>query len=233
MTWLETLVAHLKQFEGLRLRAYDDFNPSKDITEISQIKGTLTIAFGHTGADVFPNMVISEAEAERLLSVDVEKFAAGVARLVDMPLADNERVALVSFAYNVGLEAFQDSTLLELLNAGDRAGAAAEFPKWRKSKGEIMPGLVRRRAAERTLFLSKGDEIMADSANVFVTKSFWLPIIGGAIAWVATQVQSFVELTPDMETAVTGIVVAIIIALVRRITNRPAHFNAAGDDGMT
>ena len=180
MTWMETLVAHLKQYEALRLRAYDDFHPARDITDISQVKGTLTVGFGHTGADVFPTMVISEAEAERLLSVDVEKFTDGVAMLVEVPLTDNERVALVSLAYNIGLGAFQDSTLLEKLNAGDPAGAADEFPKWRMSKGEIMPGLVRRRAAERTLFLTGEKPTMKNQSKWAGMIRHFLTIVGAA-----------------------------------------------------
>ena len=153
MTWLETLATHLKEFEGLRLRAYDDLHPQRKIYDTSQIAGTLTIGFGHTGAGVYPGAIITEAEALKLLSVDVEKFASGVARYVEVPLSDNERAALVSFAYNVGLGNFRRSTLLKKLNRNDRQGAAAEFPKWRKSKGRVLRGLIRRRAAERALFL--------------------------------------------------------------------------------
>ncbi len=180
MTWMDTLVAHLKQFEGLRLRAYDDFHPARDITDIAQVKGTLTIGHGHTGADVFPTMVISETEADRLLAVDMGKFAVGIARLVKVSLTANERVALISLAYNIGLPRFSESTLLEKLNAGDRAGAADEFPKWRKSKGEIMPGLVRRRAAERTLFLAEGKPIMKNQSKWAGMIRHFMTIVGAA-----------------------------------------------------
>ncbi|MDU2883127.1 MAG: lysozyme, partial [Enterobacter sp.] len=62
--------------------------------------------------------------------------------------------ALVDFAYNLGVKALEGSTLLKKLNAGDYAGAAAEFPKWNKAGGKVLPGLVKRREAERTLFLA-------------------------------------------------------------------------------
>ena len=65
---------------------------------------------------------------------------------------------------------------------------------------------------------------MTQSANVFATKSFWLPIAGGAVTWGATKIQSAVELSPEDQTAITGAVVALIIAAVRSYTNRPAHF---------
>jgi len=153
MTWLETLGAHLEEFEGLRLRAYDDLHPLRKISEGSPVAGTLTIGYGHTGADVYPGQVIIMADALDLLKADVEIFSAGVDRCVDVLLNDNERAALVSFAFNVGLGNFKRSTLLRKLNQGDRAGAAREFPKWRKSKGKVLRGLVRRRDAERLLFL--------------------------------------------------------------------------------
>jgi GH24 family phage-related lysozyme (muramidase) len=66
---------------------------------------------------------------------------------------ENQFSAMVSFAFNVGLNAYRGSTLLRKHNAGDFAGAAAEFPRWVYAGGEVLPGLVRRREAERTLYL--------------------------------------------------------------------------------
>ncbi len=65
---------------------------------------------------------------------------------------------------------------------------------------------------------------MKESTNVFATKSFWLPIVGGAVAWGATKIQTAVELSPDDLTLITGAVVVFILAVVRKYTNRPAHF---------
>jgi len=62
--------------------------------------------------------------------------------------------AMVSFAYNVGVANLQSSTLLKKHKAGDHAGAAAEFAKWNKAAGRVMPGLTRRRAAEAALYSS-------------------------------------------------------------------------------
>ena len=62
--------------------------------------------------------------------------------------------ALVSFAYNLGADNLKTSTLLRKHNAGDHAGAAAEFGKWNKAKGQVMKGLTRRRAAEAALYAS-------------------------------------------------------------------------------
>ncbi|OTP79508.1 Phage lysin / Phage lysozyme or muramidase [Caballeronia sordidicola] len=82
------------------------------------------------------------------------RFAAAVDSLVKVPLASHEKAALVDFTFNVGSKNLQTSTLLKLLNAGDYAGAANEFPKWNLASGKVMPGLVKRRARERSLFLT-------------------------------------------------------------------------------
>ena len=65
--------------------------------------------------------------------------------------------ALVSFAYNVGIGNLKSSTLLRKLNAGDYDGAALEFHRWKRSNGRVLPGLVRRRAAEALLFQGIAD----------------------------------------------------------------------------
>ncbi|KQD16250.1 lysozyme [Acinetobacter baumannii] len=72
-----------------------------------------------------------------------------------MPLTQNQFDALVSLAYNIGSGAFKGSTLLKLLNKGDYKGAADQFLVWNKAGGKVMKGLVRRREAERALFLKK------------------------------------------------------------------------------
>lgn len=94
-------------------------------------------------------------EIDALLAEDLHRFEAGVLRLCPAS-ADNDRhlSALVSFAFNVGLGNLQASTLRMKYNRGDFEGAADEFLKWRKSNGVVLAGLVRRRDAERALFLS-------------------------------------------------------------------------------
>jgi hypothetical protein len=75
-----------------------------------------------------------------------------VERLVKVPLNQNQFDALVSFAYNCGEGNLGKSTLLRRLNAGDYKGAAAQFAAWNKGGGQVLKGLVRRRAAEAALF---------------------------------------------------------------------------------
>lgn len=97
---------------------------------------------------------LTEKEAEIMLAEDLEKFEAAVNKLVKKPLNQNQRGALVSFAYNVGIQAFADSTMLALLNAGDYKNAAIQFARWNKAGGKVLKGLTRRREAERELFLT-------------------------------------------------------------------------------
>ena len=126
----------VKKYEGLFTKAY--VCPA----------GVLTIGYGHTGPDVKPGQRITEAQAEQLLRQDMSKFEAAVKRQVKVPLTQGQFDALTSFTFNCGEGALKKSTLLKKLNAGDYAGAQAEFQKWNKGGGRVLPGLVKRRAEE-------------------------------------------------------------------------------------
>lgn len=132
----------IKRFEGCRLQAYRC--PA----------GVWTIGFGHTGTDVTEGQRITAEEADRLLREDLAHIERRVRQLVTAPLTQNQFDAIVSFAYNVGLGALERSTLLKRLNTQDHRAAAAQFGLWTKASGRELPGLVRRRRAERDLFLS-------------------------------------------------------------------------------
>ena len=102
------------------------------------------------------NRVWTKPEIEKLFSDDVALFERGVLRLV--PLAAGRQGsfdALVSFAFNAGLGNLQRSTIRMRANRGDWEGAAEAFMAWTKGGGKVLPGLVRRREAERALFLSE------------------------------------------------------------------------------
>lgn len=135
-------VAQIQDFEGLRLATYKD------------AVGIPTVGWGHTGPDVKMGVTITRAEAERLLREDLHDFERAVSRVVRVGLNQNQFDALVCFSFNVGAKALENSTLLKKLNAGDYAGAAEQFLRWNKASGQVLPGLTRRRAAERALFLS-------------------------------------------------------------------------------
>lgn len=130
----------IKRFEGLRLEAY--LCPA----------GVWTLGYGHTGAHVLPGSKVTEHQAEVILQSDLERFERAVERLAP-GASDNEFAALVSFAFNLGEAALARSTLLKKFLAGDKPGAAGEFAKWVYAAGKVLPGLVKRREAERTLFL--------------------------------------------------------------------------------
>lgn len=123
--------------------------------------GKWTIGWGHTKGVTENTKPITIAEGDALLAEDLEEFEDAVSYLVKVPLLQCQFDALVSFAFNVGpdidadtiAEGLGDSTLLKKLNAGNYIGAADEFPKWNKAKGKVLAGLVKRRAAERAMFL--------------------------------------------------------------------------------
>ncbi len=136
-------LALIKHFEGLFLKAY--VCPA----------GVWTIGYGHTGrmhndGSVKAGRVITEGEAIQLLALDLEKVGKDVKALVKLPMTQAQYDALVSFQFNLGK--LGKSTLLRLFNAGDDAGAAAQFSRWVFAGGERLKGLVRRRAAERAHF---------------------------------------------------------------------------------
>ena len=132
----------IKNFEGCRLKAYKC--PA----------GIWTIGYGHTGSNVYPGTEITQTEADSLLKTDLIIHCNNVSKLVKVPLNQNQFDALVSLEYNIGYGAFSTSTLLRLLNAKDYKGAAEQFAVWRLGGGKVLPGLVKRRKAEKDLFLS-------------------------------------------------------------------------------
>jgi len=129
----------LKEFEGLRLEAYQD------------IGGVWTIGYGHTKT-AKADMSITKAGADALLMGDIKWVTEAIERFVSVPLNDNQYSALVSLIYNIGEGAFRKSTLLRHLNNGDYRLASAEFPRWNKVKGVTVRGLTNRRLKEQELF---------------------------------------------------------------------------------
>jgi lysozyme len=130
----------IARFEGLRLSAYLD------------AAGVPTIGYGHTGG-VQMGQTITRARALALLRQDAQTAVEGVRQAVHRDISQGQFDALVSFAFNVGVGAMRGSTLVRKLNAGDRTGAAAEFLKWTRAGGRVLPGLVARRKIEQAMFL--------------------------------------------------------------------------------
>lgn len=98
---------------------------------------------------------VTKEEALSILRGTLESFEKTVNTLVKPKLTQNQFDALVSFVYNVGSGNFSSSTLLVKLNQGKYLEAANEFLKWNKAGGKPLSGLIRRRAAERELFLKE------------------------------------------------------------------------------
>jgi lysozyme len=131
----------IARFEGFSASAYRD------------AKGW-SIGYGHYMGPVATQATITQDEALQWLQNDVSLAAYQVAQNVSVPLTQNEFDALVSLAYNIGGGAFSSSTLVRLLNSGDRQGAAAQFPRWNQSQGVVLGALVDRRAQEQHVFLT-------------------------------------------------------------------------------
>jgi lysozyme len=144
MTWLDLAMNLAKEFESCSLEAYP-----------YPVYGwrVATIGWGATGSAITQGTVWTQAQCDADLALRMKACGQAVDRLVKVPLNDEPKAALCDFVYNEGEGNLAHSTLLAHLNAGDMQGAADEFPKWNLADGHELAGLVRRRAAERALFL--------------------------------------------------------------------------------
>jgi lysozyme len=136
-------IALIKKFEGLRLTSY--LCPRK----------IPTIGFGHTGPDVQLGMTINEREAEQYLAGDLMRFQHGVEEAVTgIPTTDEQFTAMVCLAYNIGMGRFKTSSVLKFHRQGKKLLAANAFLLWVFVNKRRTLGLVRRRNAERALYVS-------------------------------------------------------------------------------
>ncbi|MBI1392219.1 MAG: glycoside hydrolase family protein [Alphaproteobacteria bacterium] len=154
----ETGLNLIKGYEGLRMSAY--YTPAEE----------WTVGYGHTST-ARHGMSVSESDADRLLREDVTPIEQVIAETVRAPLNQNEHDALVSLIFNIGSENWKRSTALRKLNEGDKLSAASAFEMWNKARvnGELvtLDGLIRRRAAEKSLFLMPTDaSLVVPSADV-------------------------------------------------------------------
>ena len=112
--------------------------------------GRLAACYGHDDQTMTPGKRFTAAECQAMLDEDLLKHAEAI-DCIKRPLTDGQKAAFLSFAFNVGNKAFCGSTLVRKANAGDMAGACAELSRWTLAGGKELPGLVRRRAAERAV----------------------------------------------------------------------------------
>ena len=138
-------INQIKKFEGLSLRAYKPVPTER----------FYTIGYGHYGADVKANQVITEKEAESLLRKDLEKFEDYVNNL-NVCKRYSEFASLTDFAFNLGTAALGRSTLLKYIRAKKpEQYIREEFGKWVNSKGMRLKGLVIRRQWEADRYYGK------------------------------------------------------------------------------
>ena len=136
----------IKRFEGCHLAPY--LCPAN----------VPTIGWGNTryedGTRVkIDDPAITQDRADKLLDLEIARIRLRLLANIG-PMPQNDRQALVSFAYNLGVPALLGSTLRRRYKAGDRIGTAGEFGRWIWAGGRKLSGLIRRRAAERERFLS-------------------------------------------------------------------------------
>lgn len=134
-------VSMIQPFEGLRLQTYFDAT------------GTATVCYGET-LNVKPGMRFTQKQCEQKLIERVgHDFYDKMKPMIKVDVPPLTMASFVSFTYNVGLGNFKSSTLLKKLNRGDYVGACNELPKWNKSKGIVLKGLITRRAKEKQMCL--------------------------------------------------------------------------------
>ena len=146
-------VDFIKSHEALRLKAYQDS------------KGVWTIGWGHT-KNVHPGDVITREQAEQFIRDDfawVERtLNADLVTGRDKPLvAQNELDALCSLVFNIGSDAYLESTVRRKIKQGDKMAAARAFKMWVYSEHKFIQGLANRRADEVRLFLQSGQADIA------------------------------------------------------------------------
>lgn len=132
-------ISLIKSFEGCRLEAYQD------------VVGVWTIGYGHTYG-VRAGAKISLREAEDMLVLDLKRFETFV-RGLGVSFSDHQVDALVSLAFNIGMNALEKSTLLKRIRQNAPiAEVEAQWKRWVYAGGRVLPGLVARRVAEFDLY---------------------------------------------------------------------------------
>lgn len=145
--WLTPCRKLVQEFEGCELAAYPDPGTGGD---------PWTIGWGHTGPEVRKGVVWSQQQADAALLLDLKEAHAGMLKALPMAASYSgpRQAALTSWVFNVGAGAAADSTLRRRLAAGEDpiTVISQELPRWNKGGGGVLPGLVRRRAAEVAIF---------------------------------------------------------------------------------
>jgi GH24 family phage-related lysozyme (muramidase) len=141
------------------IKAYEGFRPVETVL----VSGQKVIGYGHSYVRG-EAALLTQQKAEDILKSDLEPIEKIINHIVFAPLSQNQFDALVSLAFNIGIDDFADSTVLHYLNNGQPLAAATGFDEWRKSiiadQAYVIDALVRRRTAEKALFLSPSTGIV-------------------------------------------------------------------------
>ena len=129
----------IKKWEGCKLEAYLDGG------------GVPTIGYGHTKGVKLGDK-ITQQQADAWLDEEVPEYFFGILSVTHVGLNPNQLAALTSLVYNIGLNAYKNSTLLKLLNEGKILEASNQFERWNKDNGQVVVGLTNRRADEKRVF---------------------------------------------------------------------------------
>lgn len=179
-------VALVKRFEGFRAKAARLPN------------GGWTVGYGHTRA-AREGAEVSETDAEALLMFDLSEVARAIEPLILAPVNANQFDALTAFAFNIGVENFKGATVLKRLNEGAYLEAAAALELWRRAAfdGEdvVVDALVRRRAAEKALFLTP-PEGFAPAPSPVVRPEFDNSVVAAAKAWAEAHEKAVIVTAP-------------------------------------
>ena len=140
--WRQVAFNLTSKWEGCELHAYPDPATGGE---------PWTIGRGATGPDIGPDTVWTQAQADADLQNRLDAIGNAIDGF-DIHLNDNQKGALCSLAYNIGIGNLSNSTLLKCLKRGDYIGASAQFLVWNKAAGRVMNGLVNRRKDEKAIF---------------------------------------------------------------------------------
>ncbi|MCC3705212.1 lysozyme [Rouxiella badensis] len=138
---LAIAAAMIPTLEGVKYKPYQD------------VVGVWTVCYGHTGSDIVRSKTYTEAECKAMLNKDLQPFARSVDKSVKVPATEYQKAALITFSYNVGISAFEKSTLLKDLNAGRYKQSCEGLKKWTYAGGKQWQGLINRREVEREVCL--------------------------------------------------------------------------------
>lgn len=140
---LESAVKIIRQFEGEKLKPY------------RCSAGKLTIGVGHVikKGEEWMMSGIDAKQSAAILAKDLETFVVVMGKSIKVHLSDARKVAVLSLMFNIGANAFINSTVLRKINQGDIMGAGDAFLMWNRAGGKVNQGLVYRREKEREIFV--------------------------------------------------------------------------------